>query len=286
MHIFRHIWFICIIAILSGCAADRKKDRYAIAVSFEPQAWLTKEIVGDDFDIVTLLPAGSDPEVYQPSISTMKSLGNASIYFTLGTDGFEESLIDNISKNFPNLKIVDSASEVDKIFGSHGNIYHDDHSDSFDPHILASLRNCIQIAETITETLSSSYPEKSTKYQETGKNLIARLTSLDDSISAMRLEGKPFVIRHPSLEYYARDYRVRQIALNDVGKETSPSQLKKRIDEAADLKPTVMVVEKEHEYSSDYDAARQLGVDTIKVSLNSPSWINDLMRISHEINRD
>lgn len=280
------IYITSLILVLGGCVADRNEDRDAIAVSFEPQAWLARKIVGEEVDVVTLLPSGSDPETYQPSISTMKSLGKAKVYFTLGTEGFEQSLCDNISKNFPELKIADSAEEVDKIFDSHGNIYHDEHSDGFDPHILASIRNCIKITESMERTLSSIYPDKKHLFETNASKLYETLTSLDDSISKLNLEGKPFVIRHPSLEYYARDYGAKQIALNDVGKETSPKQLKERIDEAATLKPKVMVVEKEHEYSSDHDTARQLGTDTIKVSLNSPRWLDDLMRISHEIDRD
>lgn len=272
--------------LLGGCVADRKEGRDAIAVSFEPQAWLARQIMGDSVEIVTLLPSGIDPETYQPSISTMKGLGNASVYFTLGTEGFEQSLRDNISKNFPELKIANSSEGVDKIFGSHGNVYQDDHAESFDPHILASIKNCIKIAESMEKTLISLYPDKETDIKANGESLKKKLIALDDSITNMNLRGKPFVIRHPSLEYFARDYGLKQIALNDAGKETSPKQLRQRIDEASRLKPKVMIVEKEHEYSSDFDTARQLGVDTIGVSLNSKTWLNDLIRISHEIDRD
>lgn len=272
--------------ILGGCIASHEKTRDAIAVSFEPQAWMARQIAGEDVEVITLLPAGSDPETYQPSVSIMKNLGDAAVYFTLGTGGFEQSLTDNIKKNFPGLKISDSASDIEKIYDSHGNIYHEEHSDSFDPHILASIKNCVKIADSMEKTLISMYPEKKAIFKSNGEKLKRQLAALDDSITRMNLRGKPFVIRHPSLEYYARDYGIKQIALNDAGKETSPKQLKERIDEAAESKPEVMVVEKEHEYSSDSDIARQLSVDTIKVSLNSISWLEDLMRISHEIDRD
>ena len=120
--------FSILLVILSGCSGGRKDDRPAIAVSFEPQAWMLEQIAGDDFDIVTLLPAGSDPETYQPSISTMKGLGKAEAFFTLGTDGFEKSLTDNIASNFPGLKVVDCSEGVAKIFGTHGHHEHDGHN--------------------------------------------------------------------------------------------------------------------------------------------------------------
>ncbi len=273
----------------SGCAADHKEDRDTIAVSFEPQAWMVRQIAGDDIDVITLLPAGSDPEVYQPTISTMKSLGDATAYFTLGTAGFEEALTENISRNFPDLKIIDSAAGVDKLYGSHESSGINDshnHGKDFDPHLLSSIRNSIVIADKITESLATLYPEKSVRYRDAGKILKHKLTILDDSISNMNLSGNTVVIRHPSLSYYARDYGIDQIALNDAGKETSPIQLKKRLDSTAASQPMLMVVEKEHATTSDYETARQLGIDTIHVALNTSSWLNDLMRISNEINRD
>lgn len=287
IRLFRHIIILGLALISGSCGGKHETHRDAIAVSFEPQAWMARQIAGDDLDIITLLPAGSDPEVYQPSISTMKGLADANVYLSLGTPGFEESIANNISRNFPDLKIIDCAEGIDKIYDSHateGDIRNNE--ESFDPHLLASIRNSILIADNIAKTLSEIYPEKSTKYREAGKALKERLTALDDSIKRMNISGKPFVIRHPSLSYYARDYGANQIALSDVGKETSPIQLKRRIDASSESAPAVMVVEKEHASPSDFDTARQLGVDTIRVSLNTSSWINDIMRISHEIDRD
>lgn len=288
MHKIGQSWLIALILTTGGCAANQTDDRDAIAVSFEPQAWIAEKIAGDDLDIITLLPAGSDPEVYQPSISTMKNLGKAKAYLTLGTSGFEESVIQNITRNFPQLKIVDSSKGIEKLYGSHGSDkdLNSKGKTDFDPHIMTSVRNCIMIADNIAKTLAETYPEKASKYIAAGQTLKEKLREYDDSISKMNLEGRSIVIRHPSLSYFARDYGVGQISLSDAGKEMSPLQMRQRIEATSRVNPMIMVVEKEHESSSDYDTARQLGIDTIQVALNTASWIKDLMRISHEIDRD
>lgn len=282
--------------LTGGCAATPRGEREAIAVSFEPLAWMAGQIAGDDLDIITLLPAGSDPEVYQPTVATMRRLADADAWFSLGSDGFEQALNENISQNFPSLKIIDSTEGIDKICGGHGDAEHehglDDlggrhrHEHSFDPHVLASVRNCAVMAETIGRSLSQLYPERREKYLTAAKKLSAKLKALDDSISRLDLEEKAIAIRHPSLSYFARDYGVVQIALSDIGKETSPLQMKQRIDATYASRPAVMIVEKEHASGSDGDTARQLATDTIQVSLNSANWLNDLKRISHEIDRD
>ena len=278
-----------VLIILGGCSSGQKDDRPAIAVSFEPQAWMLRQIVGDDFDIVTLLPAGSDPETYQPSISTMKGLGRAEAFFSLGTDGFETSLISNISSNFPELKVIDCTEGVEKIIGTHGHHDHDGHDhdgEEFDPHMLASIKNSIRIADNLTRYLMVIHPEKADIYQKSGEKLKAHLQAMDDSIENMNISGKSFALRHPSLSYFARDYGLSQIALQASGKEASPLQLRRQMEQMKDSGTDVFVMEKEHSSPGDEETAKQLGLQTIEVSLNSADWLNDLMKTANEINRD
>lgn len=275
--------------ILSGCASGQKEDRDAIAVSFDPQAWMIKQISGDDFDIITLLPPGTDPETYQPSIGTMKSLGNAKVFFSLGTSGFEHRISDNIHSNFPELKIADCADGIEKITGTHE--YHSgtnghDHQEDFDPHMLSSIRNCIIIAENMTQTLMRVRPDKAAQYRTAGNDLKEKLMAMDDSIVSMDIKGKAFAIRHPSLSYFARDYGLIQINLQADGKEASPLQLRKRMEEMKGSDTKVFIIEKEHSSAGDKETARQLDLKTIDVSLNSSSWLDNLMETANEINRD
>ncbi|MDE7409111.1 MAG: zinc ABC transporter substrate-binding protein [Muribaculaceae bacterium] len=278
-----------LLMILSGCGNGHNDDRAAIAVSFEPQAWMLRQIAGDDFDIITLLPAGSDPETYQPSISTMRSLGKAEAFFTLGTDGFEKSLTSTVAANFPDIKVVDCTEGIEKITGTHGHHDHDGHKHSgeeFDPHMLASIRNSIRIADNITRYMTIIRPEKAEIYRKAGEKLTERLQAMDDSISDMNLSGKNFAIRHPSLSYFARDYGLTQIALQADGKEVSPLQLSRQLEQMKDSGTTVFIVEKEHISPGDEETARQLGLNTIEVALNSACWLEDLMKTANEINRD
>ncbi len=284
----RIITHILILLTLCCCGRPDQSERPVIAVSFPTQASLLEDIAGEDFDIVTLLPAGSDPETFQPSISTMKELGKADVFFTLGTQGFEESLTENLRTNFPNLKIIDCTRGVEKISDTHV-VAAGSHSrtlEGFDPHIMASARNSATVAENIAGLLSELYPDKATTFRSNSDEVVTRINAIDDSISAMGLEGKTFVIRHPSLSYFARDYGLTQIALSDVSKETSPKQLQQRLETAASGKPEIFIIEKEHTSAADSETARMLGLPVIEVSLNSSDWLIDLKRIADEIDRD
>ena len=281
---------IMLVMILGGCGG-KTSDRAAIAVSFEPQAWMLRQITGDDFDIITLLPAGSDPETYQPSISTMKGLGKAETYFTLGTDGFEKSITSKLSSNFPDLKVMDCTEGVEKIYGTHGHDHHNDGAhdhdgEEFDPHMLASIKNSIRIADNLTRYMTAINPDKTDAYRAAGENLKKRLQAMDDSITGMNLNGRSFAMRHPSLTYFARDYGLSQIAMQASGKETSPLQLRRQLEEMKDSDTKVFIMEKEHASPSDKETAGQLGLNIIEVALNSADWLNDLMKTANEINRN
>ena len=278
-----------VLMILSGCGGGQKDDRAAIAVSFEPQARMLREIAGDDFEIITLLPAGSDPETYQPSISTMKGLGKAEVFFTLDTDGFERSLTTSIANNFPSLKVVDCTEGVEKIIGTHGHHDRDSHDhdgEEFDPHMLASIKNSILIADNFTRYMMANHPEKADVYHKAGEKLKARMQAMDDSISKMNITGKSFAIKHPSLSYFAKDYGLTQIALQADGKEASPLQLTKQMEQIKDSGTQVFIIEKEHASPGDKETASQLGLKIIEVSLNSSDWLSDLIKTANEINRD
>ncbi|MDE6632986.1 MAG: zinc ABC transporter substrate-binding protein [Muribaculaceae bacterium] len=292
----RLLSILCLVLmILGGCSGSQKDDRPAIAVSFEPQAWMLRQIVGDDFDIVTLLPAGSDPETYQPSISTMKSLGKADIYFTLGTDGFEKSNLAGIVSNFPDLKVVDCTEGVQKITGTHGHHDHDGHNhdgEEFDPHILASIKNSIIIADNLSRYLAKNYPDKADAYLRAGNSLKARFKWKDDSISKMNLDGTAFAIRHPSLSYFARDYNLKQISMQDNGKETTPLRLAMQMKEIKDSGAKVFVNEIEHDSHSYKETASEVGLNVVDVKLNGPAWeefimkLAQRMKMANEINRN
>ncbi|MDE6695307.1 MAG: zinc ABC transporter substrate-binding protein [Muribaculaceae bacterium] len=278
-----------LLILLSGCGSGHQDDRAAIAVSFEPQAWMLKQIVGDDFDIVTLLPAGSDPETYQPSIGTMKGLGNAEAFFTLGTGGFEESLTENIASNFPELKVVDCTEGIEKIIGNHGHHNQDKHdheSEEFDPHMMSSIKNSILIADNMTRYMMTIHPEKSEQYQKSCEELKTKMRTIDDSIRNMNISGKSFGIRHPSLSYFARDYGLSQIALQASGKEVSPLHIRRQMEQMKNSDTGVFIIEKEHASPGDEETAKQLELQTIEVSLNSANWLNDLINVANEINRD
>lgn len=270
------IMAIAVCMLMSGCGGNREKTMTVVA-SFEPQARMLRQIGGDSLNVVTLLPPGSDAENYQHTPSTMKAMADADVWFTLGTEGFESSLQKSAESNFPNLMIADCTEGIEKIYGTH------DGEDSFDPHLLASVRNSISITRNMTEKLCELYPERAGGMKERSEKLIEDLENSDKLISDLNISGFKFAIRHPSLSYFARDYGLIQLPLEMEGKESTPRQLAKRMTEIRKQTPAVFVIDARHASERDKDMVDELGMMPLVVQLDGDAWIESLERIARKI---
>ncbi len=97
------------------------------------------------------------------------------------------------------------------------------------------------------------------------------------------IKGKAFVVMHPSLSYFARDYGLRQVAMETDGKEASPRQLAERMEKARKLKAKVLIHDREHSPAQAKNVAEQLGLKLIIVSLNGNDWREEMMKTAHAI---
>ena len=90
--------------------------------------------------------------------------------------------------------------------------------------------------------------EDAETYKRNYQKLKGLLKATDDSIAGILAEskGKAFAVMHPSLSYFARDYGLRQVAMETDGKEASPRQLAERMEKARKLKAKVLIHDREH----------------------------------------
>ena len=90
-----------------------------------------------------------------------------------------------------------------------------------------------KLAENAYEAIREAYPD-SVKYETNYRLLQQELKALDERTAARiaASDVEYFIIYHPALTYYARDYGLRQIAIEADGKEPSAKQLTQLIRQA------------------------------------------------------
>lgn len=217
------------VVLLTACSPKRSTDEKTLYVSILPLRSLVGGIVGEDFDIRVLVPSGASPETFEPSSRQFADLNRAGLIFRVGWIDFETGLL---SKLKDTTKIVALNRGIEPIAGS---CSHDGHSHAhgIDPHIWTSPRALQRMAANAYRAIHAAYPD-SAKYTYNYERLQKQLRELD-SRTAEKISRNgvtSFIVYHPALTYYARDYGLTQIAVENDGKEPSARQLSRLIRDA------------------------------------------------------
>lgn len=266
--------------MLTACTARDGNDsgsKPVITVSYAPQKWIVDQIAGDRFKVQTLLESGTDPETFEPSVSTMKALAGSRAYLMMGTDAFEKATAQRLKGSIESIMTVDCSAGIERIRDTHAGA-----GAAGDPHLWSSVRNAKVIADNITHALQRLDPANAALYARRNDSLRLHLDDLDRRIETRlgSLDTRTFVIQHPSLSYFARDYGLRQLPLETDGKEASPSQYADRLAEAQASGAKVIFAEKEHNPQQTRTIADRLGLRLVEISINTEDWERQLLEIA------
>ncbi len=226
------IFSLLIAGFLSACSPQPASQEKTLYVSILPMRSLVKEIVGEDFRIEVLVPPGASPETFEPTPRQFIGLNEAQLVFNVGLLEFETALLDKIEDR---TKIVDLSRGIVRIEGScaHAGRNGSDHAHGVDPHVWTSPWALQRMAENAYEAIHARWPD-SAKYTANHARLQEELRQLDlrTAEKIARSGIRYFIIYHPALTYYARDYGLRQEAVEADGKEPSAKRLTALIRQA------------------------------------------------------
>ena len=223
--------YLSAIMLLAACTSNKQQNDNTLYVSILPLRSLVEGIVGNDFDIEVLVPAGASPETFEPTPRQFVGLNRAQLVFNVGLIDFETTLLGKMEQQ---KKVVDLSRGIDLIEGSCSHASHGhNHAHGVDPHVWTSPKALQTMAANAYEAIHKAYPD-SVKYEANYKRLQEELQALDirtaEKIARSGVEY--FIVYHPALTYYARDYGLRQVAIEADGKEPSAKQLTATIRQA------------------------------------------------------
>ena len=276
-------------------------DKPVITVTIEPLRYFTEAIAGDNFNVVSMVPKGSSPETYDPTPQQLVDLAKSKAYFRIGYIGFEQTWMDKLTDNAPHLQFFDTSRGIDLIFDSshvhhhhgddeayaHDSIQEDEHHIlGVEPHIWSSAYNAQIIAGNIVNALCTIDKNNEETYMERYKNLCNQIEHTDSLICHMLSApnaDRAFMIYHPALSYFARDYGLHQISIEEDGKEPSPSHLKNLIDTCKKEKVRVIFVQPEFDRRNAEIIAKQTGTKVVPINPLSYDWEEEMLNIAREL---
>lgn len=271
----------CLLAVVCSCGSG-SSDKPVVTVSIPPQMYLLQQISGDKVEVKCLLAKGGDPESYEPSMADMRNLQESAVYMQAGNIPFEDVLISRIKENNAEIRTVNTSEGIELIGGTHKG--HDDshgHSHDMDPHTWSSVKNARVIARNMLETLIEVDSANAKFYRQNFDRLDARLDSLDRAfgrrLSACR--GASFVVWHPSLSYFARDYGLHQLVAGSMTKEVSVPALRESIEKAGSKDVKVFFYQRDTDNRQAEVINAQIGADRVDINPLAYQWDRELDKI-------
>lgn len=265
-----------------GSKSENEKPK--VVVSIAPQKFIVDRIAGNLVDVMVMIPPGTSPHVYDPTPRQMVEVGKSDVYFFIGNLGFEVAWYYSIKDAYPQLTLVNLNDDLDLIAGEETD--HGDHTHvGFNPHTWMSPKSALLMGKRIKQVLAEKYPAL---HNQLSQNLAAfeeEMKQIDKEVVSLLsdLPHRTFMIFHPSLTYFARDYDLTELSIEFEGKEPAPSQLRQSIDKAKSAGVKVIFVQKEFDTENAKIIASEIGARIVGIDPLSENWNGNLMQLVHEL---
>ena len=275
-----------------GCKSRQQKDnaddKPTVTVTIEPYRYFVEQIAGDKVNINVMVPAGSNPETYEPTAQQMVQLSNSALYFKVGRIGFEETWMKKLTDNAPNMKVIDTSVGITPAKTASGVI---------DPHTWMSTTSAAYITTNICKALCELIPEDSTyfvkrKYDFTeitdnvSRNLthyLLRAKEAREKLTGQKVKRIPFVIYHPALTYFAKDHGLDQYPIEEEGREPSIAQLQTLIDKAKREQIKTVFIQKEFANRNTQTFIEATHSQPIEINPLAYNWEKEMISIAKKL---
>lgn len=265
-------------SLFGGCdTLSEKSGKKTIYVTITPLRSLVEEVVGDDYNVEILVPKGASPETFEPTVSDLIALNDAEQIFAIGLINFEQSLVGSVEEHE---KIVNLSHGIEPLAGSCSHCNHH-HAHGIDPHIWTSPRALKRVVENIGLAMCGVAPD-SIKYRDNADKLIHKLSLLDSLCSSNIKTNKvdAIMIYHPAFTYYAKDYAIEQISVEQDGKEPSPRQLTTLVERARQHNISKLFIQPQYSKDKLRALAMECGAEIVEIDPLSEDIIREIERVT------
>ncbi len=253
------------------------KARPTIVVTVAPQAAFVQELAGELVNVVTVLPPGANHETFSLPPQDMERISAANLYLALGLPPERANILPKAAELNRNLKIIDVQNEVAKTYPPRYFAPEDQ-----DPHIWLSPKRAIAMVQLTASELASLDPANRETYSNNAQRFVARIEAADrevrDSLNSMA--NRTFIVYHPAFGYFAEDYNLNMVALEEEGKEADPRRMREIIDMAREKGIKIIFYQEDIDGRQSRTFAEELGGRAEKVSPMATDYVENLQRMA------
>ena len=252
-----------LLVYLLSCASASWAAPMEVYVSIPPQKWLSDELGGDRVITHVLVTKGRDPHTYEPTPKQISALARTKVYFTIGL-GFEKQITQKLAQAIAGLRFVDTTRGITRIAMAEdaheaGHEGQGGHAGD-DPHVWLSPVNLQIMAKEMAAAMVAADPENKAIYE---RNLARITTELGQLHLFLQKElaphkGATFYVFHPAFGYFAKEYNLKQQAVEIGGKSPSPRQLSTLIKMARKDEIKIIFVQQQFDTKSAQTVAQAI----------------------------
>ncbi len=272
--------------LLAACTGGMPEDdRPVVTVSILPQKYFVERLAGDKFNVNVLVPPGAEPETYEPTPRQLREVANSLVYFRIGYIEFERTVLRSLNQHGNGPLVVNTAEGVDLIaadivdHGDHVHLY------GVDPHIWLTAPGVRIQAANMLAALVKADPDNTRFYTDNFNSFSEDLDRLHEELTTKfsKLKKRTFIVFHPALGYFARDYDLTQISIEEEGKNPTPANMRKIIDIARQEDIRDVFIQMEFERDNAMTVARELGGDVIELKPLAANWSENMKEMAEKL---
>ena len=221
--------FIVVIAVLLLAGPTLAADRTPVVATFSVIGDMLANVGGDHLDIKTIVGAGGDSELYQPTAADVATLASARAVFINDLNEEFEPWLEPLLKQslFKGTKVVVTrgvrtltAEEEHPVSGRQL-------SAAIDQHAWLDPRNGMVYVRNIAAALTRLDPADAADYRMRAAAYADQIRAVDDwarkEIATVPAPKRRVLASHDSLEYLANTYGITLLAVNGWTNKSEPS---------------------------------------------------------------
>lgn len=239
------ILIFAIITLLFLNACETIDYDNTIYVTIYPIEYITKAIVGDNYDVITIYPEGADAHHYEPPMSDLVNIAKSKFLFYIGA-GLELFIeeVEDSTFNDENVQLFELSLGFELYEWGADNLYEydehdDDHFHNLDPHIWLDPNNMIIMGNKILQEVITDKPELEDEFLDNFANFESNMLDLDTRFENI-LENSnldTIIVDHDAYVYWTLRYGINRIRIrtNAEGSDTSIQIMIEIRDQALEL---------------------------------------------------
>ena len=268
-----------LVLLLIACQPKPNGTDKLVTVSILPQKYFVDQISGGKVEVNVLVPPGADPHEYSVLPSQMRALSKSKLWLQIGLLGFEKAWENKIADVNKSLKLVNCSNGIALLADS------DEHGAGADPHIWLAPDEAKVMARNSFDAMKNAFPEDSASFRKNFERFISGIDSLSVQVEKILsgMKNRSFLIFHPTLGYFSRQYHLEQIPIELEGKEPSPRHMKELVDQAREKAIHAIFIQKEFNKENAVQLSREINGEVVTIDPLNYNWKKEIVQIAQKL---